>query len=106
MTIHRLTGPTARVLGELASSPGREWYGLELCKATRLSSGSLYPILARLENEGWVSSRWEEPQRQEAEHRPRRRYYALTADGLAGIRTLVARRPDVAWRLSQDGAPA
>jgi PadR family transcriptional regulator PadR len=106
MTIHRLTEPTTRVLGELASSPGREWYGLELCKATRLSSGSLYPILARLENEGWVSSRWEEPQRQEAEHRPRRRYYALTADGLAGIHALITRRPDVSGRLGQNSAPA
>jgi PadR family transcriptional regulator PadR len=106
MPIYRLTDATTRVLRELASPPGTEWYGLELCKATRLSSGSLYPILARLEKEGWVSSRWEDPQRQETEHRPRRRYYSLTADGVAGIHTLIARRPHVSGQLSQVGAPA
>jgi PadR family transcriptional regulator, regulatory protein PadR len=91
MPIRRLTDPTLRVLSELASRPGQEWYGLELCKATGLSSGSLYPILVRIEGEGWIRSRWEEPERQETEHRPRRRYYSLTADGVTGIRELAAR---------------
>jgi PadR family transcriptional regulator, regulatory protein PadR len=106
MPILRLTDPTSRVLNELASPPGREWYGLELCKATKLSSGSLYPLLARLEREGWVSSRWEDPARQEAEHRPRRRYYSLTADGLVGFHSLLARRAAAPARLGTSGASA
>jgi DNA-binding PadR family transcriptional regulator len=34
-----------------------------------------------LEQAGWVTSRWEDPERQEEEGRPRRRYYQLTLDG-------------------------
>jgi PadR family transcriptional regulator PadR len=90
----------------LASRPAHEWYGRELCQATGLSNGSLYPILARLEGEGWVKSRWEEPEHQETEHRPRRRYYSLTADGVLGIRQLATRRARASARLRGDGTPA
>jgi PadR family transcriptional regulator, regulatory protein PadR len=99
--IHRVTEPTLRVLRELVSRPGQEWYGLELCKVTGLSSGSLYPILARLQGEGWIASRWEEPERQETEHRPRRRYYSLTADGAVGVSELMTRGVHASARLGR-----
>jgi PadR family transcriptional regulator len=106
MPIRRLTVPTFQVLSELASQLGGERYGLELCKATGLSSGTLYPILARLEGDGWVTSRWEEPEHQEAEHRPRRRYYSLTSDGAVGLRDLVGRRTSLTMRFNHRGVIA
>jgi hypothetical protein len=35
-------------------------YGLELSEETGLMPGPAYPILLRLEHEGWVTSRWED----------------------------------------------
>jgi PadR family transcriptional regulator PadR len=81
--VQRVTRPTLAVLGALLDQPSRKWYGLELCKETGLAGGSLYPILARLERHDWLACQWEEPQRQEAERRPRRRYYWLTEKGRA-----------------------
>lgn len=40
------------------------------------SEGSLYPLLARLRESGWVETRW-----QESSVGPPRRYYRLTAAG-------------------------
>jgi DNA-binding PadR family transcriptional regulator len=77
----RMTSTTRRVLAALIREPGQEHYGLELAPATGLSSGTLYPILARLEEAGLVTSRWEDVD-QSAAGRPRRRYYRLSASGL------------------------
>jgi PadR family transcriptional regulator PadR len=79
--IQRVTRPTLAVLVALLDHPSHKWYGLELCKQTGLAGGSLYPILARLEQNDWLASQWEEPERQETERRPRRRYYWLTEKG-------------------------
>src|SRR6188474_347461 len=46
--------------------------------------GSLYPLLYRLENRGWIKGRWIEKAGQR-----RRRYYRLTA---AGEKVLAAQR--------------
>ena len=53
-----------------------------------------YPILLRLEHEGWVTSRWEDVDPR-AEKRPARRYYRLTAGGAvqASAALAGARRP-------------
>ena len=79
--VQRVTRPTLAVLVALLDQPGRKWYGLELCKETGLAGGSLYPILTRLAQNDWLASQWEEPERQEVERRPRRRYYWLTKKG-------------------------
>lgn len=57
-----------------------EFYGLELIEKSGVQGGALYPMLAKLERQGWVSSRWEDID-EAAEGRRRRRYYRLTADG-------------------------
>lgn len=49
------------------------------------SEGSLYPLLARLRKQGWVETRWEESPRGAA-----RRYYTLTPEGEASLRTFVS----------------
>ncbi len=61
--------------------PGGEHYGLDIASVTGLKSGSLYPILGRLEDHGWLTSRWEDLDPSE-QARPRRRYYRITADGI------------------------
>jgi len=76
--------PTLLVLGALADDPDHRHYGLELARATGLASGSIYPILARLERAGWVESGWEELDRHAA-GRPPRRYYRLTEAGRLAI---------------------
>lgn len=81
----RLTHATKRVLQVLLDAPRPEVYGTELIVATGLESGTLYPILHRLESAGWVSSRWEKPS-QATSGRQRRRYYRLTKSGRESAR--------------------
>jgi PadR family transcriptional regulator, regulatory protein PadR len=86
----RMTIPTQLVLRALLSEPSEERYGLEIGAAAGLPSGTVHPILARLEGAGWLTSRWEEINPR-AEGRPARRYYRLTPDGLEAARGALAR---------------
>jgi PadR family transcriptional regulator PadR len=86
----RMTIPTQLVLGALMADPGRELYGVEIGAAAGLPSGTVHPILARLEGVGWLASRWEDIDPR-AEGRPARRYYRLTADGAELARAALAR---------------
>ena len=83
----RITGPTLKVLGALL--PDRiELSGAEISRVTKLASGTLYPILYRLERAGWLEGRWEvdDPK---ALGRPRRRFYQVTALGARNARAAV-----------------
>jgi DNA-binding PadR family transcriptional regulator len=81
MTDLRITVPVLKVLQALiAASSAERLYGLELMDRTGLKSGTLYPVLARLEQANWVTSTWEDADPHDA-GRPRRRYYELTALG-------------------------
>jgi|HubBroStandDraft_3_1064219.scaffolds.fasta_scaffold833960_1 PadR family transcriptional regulator PadR len=86
----RMTIPTQLVLRALLVEPTREMYGLQICEQAGLPSGTIHPILARLEREhGWLESRWEDVKPEE-EGRPRRRYYKLTEDGAERARIALA----------------
>ena len=85
----RLTHHTKLVLTVLLDAPTSESYGFELARASGLPSGTIYPILRRLEDEGWLASRWELIS-QEQEGRRRRRYYRLTGDGAHSARKAIA----------------
>jgi PadR family transcriptional regulator, regulatory protein PadR len=78
-----MTLPTLAILQVLLSEPLGQHYGLEIARAAGLPSGTLYPILARLERAGWVESEWEELRSVEylGRGRHRRRYYRLSAEG-------------------------
>src|SRR4051794_41040818 len=76
----RISLQTLKVLGVLTASPQSEFSGAEIGRLTHLPSGSLYPILLRLERAGWLQSRWEDADPREL-GRPRRRLYLLTALG-------------------------
>jgi DNA-binding PadR family transcriptional regulator len=85
-----MTLPTQLVLRVLLDDPGGERYGLEIGTDAGLPSGTIHPILARLERLGWVESRWEDVDPKEA-GRPARRYYRLTTDGIEQARDGLAR---------------
>ncbi|MET1074915.1 MAG: PadR family transcriptional regulator [Umezawaea sp.] len=85
-----MTLPTQLVLRQLMEDPAREMYGLEICAAAGLPSGTIHPILARLEKVGWLESRWEEVD-PAAEGRPKRRYYRLHPDGIAQVKAALHR---------------
>jgi PadR family transcriptional regulator, regulatory protein PadR len=84
-----MTVPVAKVLAALLADPDGEHYGLGLMQHTGLASGTLYPILARLQAAGWVEARWEDGDPVEA-GRPVRRYYRLTGEGATRARTALA----------------
>lgn len=86
----RMTIPTQLVLRALLQEPRAERYGYELGEVAGLASGTVHPILARLEGAGWVESRWEDVDSTEA-GRPARRYYRLTAPGVEAARDGLAR---------------
>jgi PadR family transcriptional regulator len=73
-----LTFPTALVLEALHR---RHHHGFEIMDVTGLPSGTVYPLLRRLDREGLVSSRWEKTAVARREQRPPRRYYQLTPAG-------------------------
>lgn len=68
---------TLLILSELCSDAA---YGYALMKATGLKSGTLYPILMRLTDRGYLTSSWEQP---ETQGRPPRQMYKLTPKGQA-----------------------
>ena len=79
----RITTAVAKVLAALLVDPTVDRYGLDLMRATGHPSGTLYPILLRLQDAGGVVARW-------AAGRPARRYYRLTEDGAVAARKAVA----------------
>lgn len=64
----------------MLEQPTGEWYGFDLIARTKIKSGTLYPILIRLEKAGWLESRLEDIDPHVAE-RPARRLYSLTGEG-------------------------
>jgi PadR family transcriptional regulator len=84
----RLTYPTALVLQALLNG---YHHGFDIMDATGLPSGTVYPILRRLDAEALVKSHWEKEGLARREQRPPRRYYELTASGRAVARESVGR---------------
>ena len=96
----QLTTQTLRVLGSLMNNRPDALSGSQIGRSTRLQSGTLYPILLRLEQAGWLESYWETETPQEL-GRPRRRFYQLTAVGArkakSAIRDLTSSIGGLAW---------
>ena len=75
------THPRTRAVFEtLAADPTRWWYGYDIAKRAGVSSGTLYPLLTRLSQRGYLIAKWEDDP---PEGRPRRHLYQLTSSGLA-----------------------
>jgi len=56
-------------------------HGFDIIDVTGLPGGTVYPALGKLETDGLVQSRWEDPRIAQAEGRPPRRYYELRRAG-------------------------
>jgi len=94
---------TCALLAAMAQRP-RSWqHGYELARQTGLQSGTLYPLLIRLSDQGLLDSRWDEPERPGM---PPRHAYKLTADGLALARSMGNKQPTMALRQGAAGATA
>lgn len=87
--LKRVTEPTLLVLKALVSVSGSSTWGLEIVRATNLKSGTVYPILERLEGLGWVTSEWESNSQRTG---PRRKLYRLTSEALTAADTLLVER--------------
>ena len=88
----RTTRPMRALLAAFVGGAG--WrHGYDLSKETGLSSGTLYPLLMRFAERGWVEARWAEPA---APGRPPRHLYRLTPEG----QRIAAESGDPALRLS------
>ena len=82
MDLHepQVTRQTFEVLSALVDCPQEGLSGSQIARTTKLASGTLYPILMRLEQAGSLESQWET----EDPHtlgRPRRRFYRVTGLG-------------------------
>lgn len=85
--LRRVTKATVEVLVELLASAEPIW-GLRIIKETQRHPGTIYPILERLEAQGWATSTWEEAGDRSG---PRRRFYSLTPEGrVAALETVRA----------------
>jgi DNA-binding PadR family transcriptional regulator len=69
---------TRLVLAALASAPSQWWHGYDLVKQLGLKSGTLYPLLMRLHEQGLLEAEWRAT---EGRGRPPRHMYRLTAAG-------------------------
>jgi DNA-binding PadR family transcriptional regulator len=71
---------TRALLATLLENPWTWRHGYDLSKETGLRSGTLYPLLMRLSEQGLLESRWQEAERPGL---PPRHAYRLTTSGLA-----------------------
>lgn len=96
MTRSRTLSPAARrVLAALVPAGASGRHGYDLCREAQIKSGTLYPLLVRLEAQGYLAADW---QAADVPGRPPRHVYRLTAAGfrLADENPLPAGRADEA----------
>jgi PadR family transcriptional regulator PadR len=80
--------PSTLVLDAFLNASSGETYGFKLSEETGLPSGTVYPILRRLEADGLIEGRWTTIQT--AHQARRRRYYRLTGAGKRAAAEAVA----------------
>lgn len=101
-----MTTAVLDVLDVLANSPADDpAWGLRICDLTGHGSGTIYPVLERLERVGWIEGSWEA---QAPEDRPRRRLYVLTSAGRVNYGQVLTARDKrrLSWRQPTEQAGA
>jgi PadR family transcriptional regulator PadR len=94
----------ARLLFQEMLKTPHEWrYGYELSRQTNLLSGTLYPLLIRLSDQGFLEAKWEEPERP---GKPSRHAYRLTASGVSFAQASQAKDAKLMLRPKLGGATA
>ena len=79
----RVSPQTLSILETLLVRPAEWHHGYALSQRTGIASGTLYPVLMRLEKLHWLETRWEEPKNT---GRPPRHLYRLTSQARAWAR--------------------
>jgi DNA-binding PadR family transcriptional regulator len=88
-----ITPKMAKVLKIFLEDPDRPRYGFEIMRLTGLASGSLYPMLARLERAEWLTKGKEDID-PHAEGRPPRLHYTITGAAVTAARLQLAALSD------------
>ena len=88
----RMTYATGLVLEALDQG---HVYGFDIIDTTRLRSGTVYPLLRRLEEVGLVRSKWEKVSEARRENRPTRKYYELRPAAASVLEVARARFPAI-----------
>lgn len=78
-----------QLLAALAAMPGEWRHGYDLCRQLDLKSGTLYPLLMRLEAQGHLEARWTDAQA----GRPPRHVYRLSPGGVRLAQSLAEAAP-------------
>lgn len=102
----RVTGPLLDVLEVFlqAFTDDEELHGWAILKATKRAGPTVYGVLDRLEDAGWITGRWED--QPPNANTPRRRLYRLSPTGAVAVRDLLTeRRPAALGRLAQQPPP-
>ena len=94
---------TVAVLALLAQDPAAWHYGYDIARRAGLRSGTLYPLLVRLAERGYLEAAWEDDP---PVGRPRRHHYRITRDGaaLAARQATPVPSPRAVTRPALDGA--
>jgi PadR family transcriptional regulator, regulatory protein PadR len=66
-------------------------YGFDIIDITGVPGGTVYPALRRLEETGYLASKWEKESISQAAPRPPRKYYELTRLGREALAEAVKR---------------
>ena len=82
----KINGRTLEVMLFFAARSRKEFSGYDLSKALGIASGTLYPLLVKMEGAGLLYSRWEDGDPQKM-GRPRRRYYRINGQGIRAVTT-------------------
>jgi len=88
-----ITPKMARVLKIFLEDPAQPRYGFEIMRLTGLASGSLYPMLARLEQAGWLT-KGKENIDPHTEGRPPRLHYTIAGAAVTAARLQLAELSD------------
>ena len=84
----RALSPHARAVLEAFAEASEAWrHGYDLVRLTGLKTGTLYPLLIRLEAQGYLEAEWQPPA---GPGRPPRHAYRLTAAGIQLAREAAA----------------
>jgi DNA-binding PadR family transcriptional regulator len=80
MVRSRTLSPAARRILSIMADSGSCWlHGYDLCRQAAVKPGTLYPLLIRLEEQGFMEAEWQAPSQR---GRPPRHAYRLTAAGV------------------------
>jgi PadR family transcriptional regulator PadR len=86
----RITAPFLDVVQAFLDAGGDELHGWAIINTTKRGGPTVYKILERLDEMGWVTARWDD--RPSEPNKPRRRYYRLTGEAEVHARALIAER--------------